>query len=269
MTDHRTTDHGTADHRTADHGDSTDAYFTELAARLRTAGLPAGQLDGTVADLRGYLAESGSTDPHEEFGAPEEFAARLTEGRGDAEQPAAEAETWKWTADVYTDRQHLDHYGDQGWEVEGLDRFGRFVCRRDPAAAMRWEYRRETASGAEQRAATAARLAPDAWEPCGHWMYFLYFKRPKAASAGPAAGLAELAAAPDRQVFLGRTTRGKLKQAGVAGVVSGVASFLAVHYGGDGMLVPILVGACVAAPAGMAFGWYRLKREVTAGVEDS
>ncbi|MBP0451216.1 hypothetical protein J5Y04_16945 [Kitasatospora sp. RG8] len=243
-------------------------YFTELAACLIAAGMAEGEAAATVADLSGYLAETESPDAYEEFGAPQDFAARLTEGRT-AEQPAAGAETWKWTADIYTDRKYLNHYGDQGWEVEGLDRFGRFVCRREPDAAMRWEYRRETASGAKERESVAAGLAPDAWELCGQWMYFMYFKRPKAASAGPAAALGELVAAPDRQLFLGRRYRGKVKQALVAAVISAVLAATAVHYAGDRMAFPILIGAAVAAPIGLIAGWYRVKREVMSGVEDA
>ncbi|GAA0603961.1 hypothetical protein [Streptomyces crystallinus] len=243
-------------------------YFRALAERLRAAGMRRDEVASTVAELTGYLAESGSTDPYEEFGAPEDFAARLTGGRA-TEEPAAEAETWKWTADIYTDRKHLNHYGDQGWEVEGLDRLGRFVCRREPAAAMRWEYRRESANSAAERASVAAGLAPDGWEPCGHWMFFMYFKRPKAASAGPAAGLDELVAPPAKQLFLSTTYRGRLKQMLAAGLVSGSVTAAALHYGGDSVMYPVLIGAALALPAGLALGWQRVKREVAQGVEDA
>jgi len=242
-------------------------YFADLAECLAAVGMPERQVAKTVADLSGYLAETGAPDAYEEFGAPEVFAARLVEGRT-AEEPGAGAETWKWTADIYADRKHLNHYGDQGWEVEGIDRLGRFVCRREPDAAMRWEYRREVASNAKERESVASGLAPDDWEPCGQWMYFMYFKRPIAASAGPAAELDELVAAPDRQLFLSGTYRGKLKQVVVAAVVSGALSVLAIRYGGDRMAVPILIGAVVAAPIGLIVGWYRLKREVVSGAED-
>ncbi|MDH6576212.1 hypothetical protein [Kitasatospora sp. MAP5-34] len=243
-------------------------YFAELAGHLRAAGLPEQDVTATVTDLTGYLAESGSPDAYEEFGAPEVFAARLTQERTD-EQPDAAAETWRWTADAYSDRKYLNHYGDQGWEVEGLDRLGRFLCRREPGAALRWEYRREVANNAKERESVAAGLAPDGWEPCAQWLYFMYFKRPKAATSGPAAGLDELLAPPDRQLFLGRTYRGKLKQMLVAGVVSAVASGLAASYGGDHVIFPILIGAVIAAPIGLSIGWYRLKREATAGVGDA
>ncbi|MFI1173102.1 hypothetical protein [Streptomyces melanogenes] len=243
-------------------------YFRALAEKLRASGMPPGEVAANVAELTGYLAESGSTDPYEEFGAPEDFAARLTGGRA-AQEPGAEAETWKWTADIYTDRKYLNHYGDQGWEVEGLDRLGRFVCRRDPAAAMRWEYRRETGNNAAERESVTAGLAPDGWELCGQWMFFMYFKRPKAASAGPAAGLDELVAPPAKQLFLSDRYRGKVKQMLAAAVVSGTATATAVHYGGDSVAYPALIGAAVAAPVGVALAWQRIKREVAQGVEDA
>ncbi len=246
---------------------SSNGYFADLAARLRAAGLPEEQVATTVADLTGYLAEAGSPDAEEEFGAPEVFAAQLLEGRA-PEQPEAGAETWKWTADIYADRRYLNHYGDQGWEVEGLDRLGRFVCRRRPDDAMRWEYRREGAGSAKEREAVAAGLAPEGWEPCGQWMYFLYFKRPKAASAGPAAGLEELEAAPDRQLFLSRTYRGKLWQFLAAAVLSGTAVTLALGFGGSRLLVPVLIGAAMAAPVGLLVARYRLRREAMLGTED-
>ncbi|MER5637657.1 hypothetical protein ABT095_11935 [Kitasatospora sp. NPDC002227] len=250
--------------RTTEHA---TGYFADLAERLRAGGLPQEQVAATVADLSGYLAESGSPDAVEEFGTPAEFAARLLEGRA-PEQPEAGAQTWKWAADIYADRRFLNHYGDQGWEVEGLDRLGRFVCHRRPDTAMRWEYRRDGAGNAKEREAVTAGLALEGWEPCGHWMYFLYFKRPKAATAGPAAGLDGLEATPDRQLFLSRSYRGKLWQFLAAAVVSGTASFLALHYGGSGLLAPVLAGAVIAAPVGVLVACRRLKQEAMAGAED-
>ncbi|MDH6132709.1 hypothetical protein P3T37_002095 [Kitasatospora sp. MAA4] len=241
-------------------------YFAELAGCLSAAGLSQEQVATTVADLRGYLAESESTDAYEEFGAPRTFAAGLVEGRV-ADEPDAQAETWKWATDIYADRQLLNRYGDQGWEVEGLDRLGRFVCRRDAQAAMRWEYRREIANNAKERESVAAGLALDAWEPCGHWLYFMYFKRPKAASAGPAAELDDLVAPPAKQLFLSGRYRGKLKQFAAAAVVSGTVSALVLSYGGDGVFLPFLIASVVAAPVGGYIGWSRMKREITAAEE--
>ncbi|MEU6878190.1 hypothetical protein [Streptomyces sp. NPDC046712] len=182
------------------------AYFDELSAALRGAGVPAEQMASTVAELRGHLAETGSS-PEEEFGPAADFAARLGGTAPVAAEPAEKAETWLWTADIYNDRRLLALHGDQGWEVEGLDTLGRFKCRRVPGAALRWEYRRELISG-KRRAEVLDRLTPEGWEMCGEWTVFAYFKRPKAASEGPAAALDTLPARPGRWLFLSR--KGKL-----------------------------------------------------------
>ncbi|MFI0351757.1 hypothetical protein [Actinomadura sp. 9N407] len=174
-------------------------YFDTLATRLRAEGMPAEEVTGTVEDLAAYTADSG-TDPREEFGPPEEFATRLAGGA--AAEPAPAAENWVWTADAFHELQHLNHFGDQGWEVERVDGVGRFVSRRDAGAPQRWEYRRETVRPRrESRAALAGRLAPDGWEPCGTWICFEYFKRPKAADLGPAAALTDVPVAPARRAF--------------------------------------------------------------------
>ncbi|WP_405563290.1 hypothetical protein [Streptomyces sp. NBC_01180] len=241
-------------------------YFDELAAALRSRGRPGAEVAATVADLSGYLAETG-TSPEEEFGPAGLFAERLT-GSGGAQEPGAGAETWKWICDIYTDRRHLNSYGDQGWEVEGLDRLGRFVCRRDRDAPMRWEYRREAANGAVERDTLAAGLAPDGWEPCGHWVFYMYFKRPKAAEAGPAAALDTTPRTPDRHLFFGDRYRGKLKQSGLAGVLSAAVTVAVIQFGGDISALPILIGAAIAAPIAGYFGWQRVKRDVIRGVED-
>ncbi|MFE3522130.1 hypothetical protein ACFXOD_11105 [Streptomyces sp. NPDC059161] len=241
----------------------TTEYFTELGGLLRSGGMPEREAAATVADLRGYLAESGSVDPYEEFGGAEEFAARLT-GRDPEERPATAAETWKWTADIYTDRILLDEYGEQGWEVEGIDRFGRFVCRRDPDTAMRWEYRRETAHGATERDRTAAALAPDGWEPCGRWLFMTYFKRPASASAGPAAALESAPAAPSRQVFFSAKYRALL----VVFAVSVVLLVLSTGFGVVDLNDPAFYWPMLAAAAvGAGAGWYGVKRDVNRGAE--
>jgi hypothetical protein len=174
-------------------------YFDTLAARMRAHGMPAGEVAGTVQDLAAYAADSG-TDPREEFGPPEEFATRLV-GDGSTERaPATEA--WVWTADAFHDRQRLNEFGDEGWEVERVDGLGRFVSRRDLREPQRWEYRRESVRPTpESRTALAARLAPDGWEPCGTWIFYEYFKRPKAADLGPAAALADVPVVPPRRAF--------------------------------------------------------------------
>ncbi|MFC8763095.1 hypothetical protein ACFUAG_20530 [Streptomyces sp. NPDC057193] len=97
-------------------------------------------------------------------------------------------------------------HGDQGWEVESLDALGRFVCRRPATATLRWEYRREVI-GARRRAKVLAELEPEGWELCGEWLVYGYFKRPRAATTGPAGALEAPPAAPGRWLFLSR--RGK------------------------------------------------------------
>jgi hypothetical protein len=163
----------------------THPYFDELTRSLRGRGLPENEITRTVADLAAFAAESG-TDPEQEFGTPDAFAAQLA-GEGErasaAAAPPAEAETWTWRADAFHEREVLDRYGDEGWEVERVDAAGRFVSRRAADRPLRWEYRRETVLP-RNRAAVEERLAPEGWEPCGTWFHYEYFKRPKAATLG-------------------------------------------------------------------------------------
>jgi len=179
-----------------------DAYFTDLAARLRERGVTEERITATIDDLATYLSESG-TDPEEEFGPAADFARRLCaddEAAGDAASAPASG-TWKWTADIFIDQQRLNEFGAQGWEVETVDKNGMFVSRRDPERPQRWEYRREVVRPA-RRAALAESLAPDGWEPCGTWWYYAYFKRPLAASVGPTAEVASPPPAPRARLFL-------------------------------------------------------------------
>ncbi|MEU3371723.1 hypothetical protein ABZ734_14805 [Streptomyces sp. NPDC006660] len=240
----------------------TTAYFTELSRLLTERGMPAPQVAATVADLEGYLAESGSADAHEEFGAPDVLADRLTRGRA-AEPPVTGQETWRWTADIYTDRRLLNEHGAQGWEVERVDPLGRFVCRR-PDAAMRWEYRRETARGAKEREAQLAGLAPDGWEPCGRWLHITYYKRPASASAGPAAALAAPPPAPARTMFFSAKFRA------LAAVFVVCVTLLVILFGfglvdldGPWACVRLLDGAVV----GLALGWFGVNRDLARGTE--
>ncbi|MCT4354231.1 hypothetical protein M5362_13940 [Streptomyces sp. Je 1-79] len=184
---------------------TTDTYFEELAAALRTAGVPEDQITSTVTDLRGHLAETG-TGAEEEFGPAASFAAQLGGVAPRPGDPGAEAESWTWTADLFNDRRMLAVHGDQGWEVESLDSLGRFVCRRTPGPALRWEYRREVIRG-RRRDQMLAELSPEGWELCGEWLVYGYFKRPKAASAGPAGALDTVPETPEKWLFLSR--RGK------------------------------------------------------------
>lgn len=166
----------------------TNPYFDDLAERLRARGLPEDEVSRTVDDLAAFVAESG-TDPVQEFGTPEAFAPQVApdEARADVRTgpvPPDEAGTWKWRADAFHEREVLNRYGEEGWEVERVDNTGRFVSHRDPDDPQRWEYRRETVLPG-RRNAVIGRLAPDGWEPCGTWVCFEYFKRPKAASSAP------------------------------------------------------------------------------------
>ncbi|WP_405611852.1 hypothetical protein [Streptomyces sp. NBC_01508] len=236
-------------------------YFEQLATALRAGGMAQREVTVTVTDLTAYLAETGSR-AEEEFGPVEDFAARLTGGGddGDPEEPEATAETWKWTTDIYNDRRLLNAYGDQGWEVERLDVFGRFVCRRTVGAALRWEYRREVLIDRE-RDTVESELAPDGWEPCGQWTYYLYLKRPKAASAGPAATVATRPGTPRWSFHFGRKTLALLGALAVSTLI------LAFLYGSGAVefnlavLIPIAVAVGIAAQSGV-------RKDVIDGAED-
>ncbi|MFA1548675.1 hypothetical protein [Actinomadura chokoriensis] len=187
----------------------TNPYFDELTERLSGRGLPRAEVSRTVDDLAAFAAESG-TDPVQEFGTPEEFAARLAragdddrggkEEQGSAAVPPESAETWTWRADAFHEREVLNRYGDEGWEVERVDAAGRFVSRRAGDHPLRWEYRREIVLP-RNRGAVAERLAPDGWEPCGSWFHFEYFKRPKAVTLGLEGEIDLPPEAPGRRSF--------------------------------------------------------------------
>ncbi|MEO3829597.1 hypothetical protein [Actinomadura sp. B10D3] len=179
----------------------TNPYFDELAERLRERGLPGDEVSRTIDDLSAYVAESGS-DPVQEFGTPGEFASRVAAAE-DGPVPPDTAETWTWRADAFHERDVLDRYGDEGWEVERVDKAGRFVSRRDPENPQRWEYHRETVLPGRGQAAID-RLAPDGWEHCGTWVCFEYFKRPRAATLGPEAELHSVPRTPTGRMFWSR-----------------------------------------------------------------
>ncbi|MET9361509.1 hypothetical protein ABZX93_11385 [Streptomyces sp. NPDC006632] len=241
-------------------------YFAELSRLLVARGMPDQEAAATVADLTGYLTESGKPDAREEFGPPEAFADRLTRDH-DGERPEAGAETWKWTSDIYTDRLLLNRYGAEGWEVEGLDFVGRFVCRRTPGAAMRWEYRRESAHGAKQREELTAGLEPDGWEPCGRWLHMTYFKRPLAASTGPAADLAATPPPPARHLFFSTKFRGLVAVFAVSVVVFALALGFDVVDAIDLHRPAVYLAVLGAAAGGVLFGWYGVRRDIANGVE--
>ncbi|WP_436774262.1 hypothetical protein [Yinghuangia sp. YIM S09857] len=176
-------------------------YFEELAAALHARGVPEARVAMTVDELAGYAADA-EADPYAEFGPVDEFAARLA-GTGGPGEPEPGAERWVWTADAYVDQRMMNKFGAQGWEIQRVDRLGRFVSRRPGESTLRWEYRRDVVERRD-RAAHAADLAPDGWEPCGHWMFLAYYKRPLAAVDGPAAWLTDPPEHPARSVYFTR-----------------------------------------------------------------
>jgi hypothetical protein len=182
----------------------TDGYLAELARLLLAHGLPADHVEATVADLAEHLAETGPGDPVDEFGPVAEFARRLApETTPEDAAPDEHVETWRWTADTYADEALLDRFGDEGWEVMRIDALGRFVSHRDPEQPQRWEYRRELVT--RGRSVLDRELAPEGWEPCGTWVVYGWYKRPKAATLGPAAQFtAPPPAAPTRHTFFSR-----------------------------------------------------------------
>ncbi|MFD0413525.1 hypothetical protein [Streptomyces sp. NPDC127108] len=193
--------------------DTVAGYLDDLGARLRELGLPAEHVRVTVADLAAHLAECGGT-AEEEFGPVEEFARELAPAGAVREAPPraaqerdartdpegdARTEVWRWTADTFVDEELLGRFGDEGWEMRRVDAVGRFVCHRDLDRPQRWEYRRELVT--RGREGLDERLAPEGWEACGDWVVYAWFKRPRAASLGPAAELSTIPAPPTRRTY--------------------------------------------------------------------
>ncbi|MBO1335245.1 hypothetical protein [Streptomyces sp. VRA16 Mangrove soil] len=221
-------------------------YWGELSELLRARGLPDDHVTATIADLAAHAAESGATDPADEFGPAGEFARHLAPEPAAADGPPDEhVETWRWTADTYADEALLDRFGDEGWEVERIDALGRFVSHRDPENPQRWEYRRELVT--RGRAAVDAKLAPEGWEPCGTWVVYGWYKRPRAATLGPAARLASTPPVPARSTFLSRRFYVTVAVAVLALVTVGL--LMAVSEGdastGAGFITGALAGAIV------------------------
>ena len=227
-----------------------ELYFDELAVRLREAGVPAERIVATVDDLRAYLADSGG-DPEEEFGPAAAFAEHLVATTDHADGGTATGERWTWTADIFTDQQRLNEFGEQGWEVQGIDRLGRFVCTRDPEHPQRWEYRREVVTPTGRDALTQ-RLAPEGWEPCGTWFCYAYYKRPHAALVGPEAKIGDPPPRPGRRLFFSPALYGFIAVAFTAAVVLGLSSLAVLDRAGldddDGpsTLLGMAVGALSA-----------------------
>lgn len=230
--------------------EATTGYFVQLAALLRERGMPQERVDVLVRELDAYAAEALSA-PEEEFGPAGELADRLTEREGaDAVgEPAAGADSWVWTADALQEVSLLERFGGQGWEVDRLDRLGRFVCRRDRQTPLRWAYRRETVGGGHRDRLTE-RLATEGWEPCGTWGPFAYFKRPEAAVTGPAAELSAPPAPPRRRVYIAPWIFVTL----AAAVVVAVATILLGSFGPGLTDGPTLAGALVGLTVGGLLG---------------
>ncbi|GGO49941.1 hypothetical protein [Streptomyces lasiicapitis] len=211
---------------------NAEPYLADLGTRLRGLGLPEEHVRVTLADLGEHLAECGGV-PEEEFGPLEEFARELAPAAGrtapDTTRPDPDAETWRWTADTFVDEELLGRFGDEGWEVERVDALGRFVCRRDRDRPQRWEYRRELVT--RGREGLDERLAPDGWEACGNWLVHAWFKRPRAASLGPAAELPTPPPPPTRHTFRSRRFYAALALAITALTASGITA--AIHDGGN------------------------------------
>ncbi|MFC5182101.1 hypothetical protein [Actinomadura harenae] len=239
-------------------------YFEELADALRSHGVAADRIGPLVDELSGHAAESGA-DPEDEFGPAARFAAEFAEGTGaeaSHDGPPADAEHWVWSADASVDEAMMNRFGAQGWEIERVDHLGRFVSRRDLASPTQWRYRRDVV-GRRERAAHAEALAPDGWEPCGHWLFLAYSKRPLAAVAGPAADIGAPAGRPGRSYYFTRELWIPLAVLVASLVVAGVlliAGFAGGHGGGAlrGLLFGLPVGLLLGAIG--AFMAYRKKR---------
>ncbi|NJQ08302.1 hypothetical protein [Streptomyces lonarensis] len=232
--------------------DADDRYLTDLAELLRADRMPEPQIEAVVGELIDHLDSVGAR-AEEEFGPLAEFAASLTAAPGaaagdDGESPAEDAEEWRWSADYDSDLAVLDRYGRQGWEIRELDRFGRFVARRDRKAAMAWEYRREVVSRRRRDERTAL-LAPEGWEPCGSWKFVTYYKRPLAASLGPGAAVPDPPAGPRNRTYLSRGSRIGM----VVGAISLVLLPFLFYFNGDdpGTWIGGAVGAVVGGVAAL------------------
>ncbi|MCX3060552.1 hypothetical protein [Streptomyces beihaiensis] len=245
---------------------TTRAYFDELAAHLRSNGAPEAKVTSVVAELRDYVGESDNA-PQTEFGPAAELAAQLAghraPGAADAPAPEPGAQRWVWTADAYVDQEMMNRFGAQGWEIERVDRLGRFISHREPRSTLRWEYRRDVVDR-KDRATLTARIAPDGWEPCGHWMYLAYHKRPLAASTGPAAALdkGELPKRPRRSVYFTRKLYAGLLTFVVAAAVSGTLTWYATsdHGSGQGLSDGTYAGFACGAALGLALATRNLHR---------
>ncbi|WP_314178227.1 hypothetical protein [Streptomyces winkii] len=239
-------------------GTTGDTYFERLAVLMRERGVPQTRVELLTRELAAYADEAGG-EVAEEFGPVAELAEQLSEreatGLTDGSAaPGDGAETWVWTADAFKDVRLLDRFGGQGWEVERLDKLGRFVCRRDLEHPMRWEYRRETA-GHVKRAENTARLGPDGWELCGVWGPFTYYKRPAAVHDGPAAALAAPPAPPRKRVYIGKWIYAWIAACALAAVAVAWWGVRTTDFTDPSTVAGAIVGLTVAGTA--AWGLWR------------
>ena len=223
------------------------SYLDELTALLRDRGVSEERVRATVDDLSSFLMEGG-LDPEEEFGPVTDFADDLL-GKTGSESEAA-PETLVWGADAFEAHARMNEMGAQGWELERLDGMGRFVGHRGETPQV-WEYRQVIAPGRRERERAAERLEPEGWELFGYFFTYAYFKRPTAASVGPAAELGERPEPTARSFFW--SARG-LVSVGVALVVVLISLFFlgTTLWEGDGSdRVATLLGAVVGAAIGL------------------
>jgi hypothetical protein len=225
-------------------------YLDELADRLRRGGVADEQVTATIDELAGHLDETGA-NPEAEFGPVNEFAAQLAESRGTTTQPDPDATTWRWIADAFVELDYLATFGAQGWEVTHVDKAGHFVSRRDPERPQRWEYRREVILRNQDK--VVERLTPDGWELCGAWGPFHYFKRPVAASIGPAAELSTPPARPQRSNFLSKKFW-LFCAALFAGLLVLQVPFVLIN-GDFTFLMTIPIGMVVGGALGLGISW--------------
>ncbi|WP_017585095.1 hypothetical protein [Nocardiopsis ganjiahuensis] len=222
------------------------SYLDELETLLREREVAEERIRETVNDLAAFVAE-GDADPEEEFGPVAEFADDLT-GGGGGSGPGGEALVWG--ADAFEAPARMNEMGAQGWEIDLVDRQGRFVSHRDESPQA-WEYRQESALGRRERARMAERLAPEGWEPCGHYFTHAYFKRARAALVGPEAELAERPAPARKRFFWGVPGLVVTAFSLVVGVLALLSLGRTLWDGDNADRAATLLGALVGAGVGL------------------
>ncbi len=222
------------------------SYLNELETLLRERGVAEERVRETVSDLAAFTAESGA-DPEEEFGPVAEFADDLAGSDG---EPGVGGEVLVWGADAFVAPVRMNEMGAQGWEIDLVDRQGRFVSHREENPQA-WEYRQESALGRRERARMAERMAPEGWEPCGHYFTHAYFKRARAALVGPEAELAERPAPARKRFFWGVPGLAVTAFFLVVGVVSLLSLGRTLWEGDNADRAATLLGALVGAGVGL------------------